>query len=369
MYGSLALIIDAVLFALVALGYAKALRKTHATMKSCPDTLSTSHGDDSRRWFQLILLLANTARTASVIVELWMSGTGACPNAWGCTAARAAPQLLFVTAFSRLVLYFSQLTHGVEGQPYPLVKPLFFFSNVAMYAVFLVPVILGASGAVGSARAFDAAVFSMLAIAYTSTLVGLLYYGGRLASSLRPSAVSVSSSPYVGGRRAGSTARREWHILPLVLRVCGLLGLILALSALYCIVAALGAFGWQDGHPPQMSLFAFDAGLYVLLELLPSLAVLLVTRRRKPPAGDGNERRSSNGALDASWPAAIGGGSAESLPLLNVEARRQQRMYTIATSPPPRPAAPDAAQQRDKMYPRQHSPRPQRGPAIHADMA
>lgn len=74
------------------------------------DGAISSTGTEMRRRLQLLLLLANITRCVCLAVEASLFEDGLCPNAWTCVLVRCIPDLLFLTTYSMLILFWAQVS-------------------------------------------------------------------------------------------------------------------------------------------------------------------------------------------------------------------------------------------------------------------
>lgn len=73
------------------------------------EAATSSTGTEMRRRLQLLLLLANVARAVGLAVEIVLFEDGACPSSWTCALVRGGPDLVFLTAYSMLILFWAQV--------------------------------------------------------------------------------------------------------------------------------------------------------------------------------------------------------------------------------------------------------------------
>ncbi len=106
--GPLVLLPDILLFLGVAAA-CFALGLWRAKGEDPNEAATSSTGTEMRRRLQLLLLLANVARAVGLVVETVLFEDGACPGAWTCALVRGGPDLLFLTTYSMLILFWAQV--------------------------------------------------------------------------------------------------------------------------------------------------------------------------------------------------------------------------------------------------------------------
>lgn len=106
--GPLVLVPDILLF-LAAAGACFALGLWRAKGEDPNEAATSSTGTEMRRRLQLLLLLANAARAVGLVVEMVLFEDGVCPGAWTCALVRGGPDLLFLTTYSMLILFWAQV--------------------------------------------------------------------------------------------------------------------------------------------------------------------------------------------------------------------------------------------------------------------
>jgi len=174
------------------------------------------------------------------------------------------PDLFFLTTYSLLILFWAQLSHTATGAPFPWLRPAFLISNGLLYLGFLLIVVLGGSKMLGRGQVLQA-LFVLLGVSYILSTLFLFKYALRFRKM---------ALPYVLRRR--------------LIALCVLCGVVFIVHVAYYLGVATGLLStWvaAAGYPPQIDAYIFDALLYPLWELLPSLAILAVLHKRKPGSG------------------------------------------------------------------------------------
>lgn len=77
------------------------------------------------------------------------------------------------------------------------------------------------------------------------------------------------------------------HMLPAValrrlVLLCTACSVTFLMHALYYGGVATAVLRWKDGYPPGVNAYVFDALFYPLLELCPSLVILVIIFKRRP---------------------------------------------------------------------------------------
>ncbi len=182
----------------------------------------------------------------------------ACPSTWTCALVRCVPDLLFLTTYSLLILFWAQLSHTATGSPFPLLRPAFLVSNGVLYLAFLLVVVLGASAVLTSGQVIQG-LFSVMGVCYIFCTLFLFKYALRFSRMALPPVL-----------------RRR------LVALCVLCGAVFVLhSAYYLGIATRVLAAWEDGYPPGTNAYLFDALFYPFLELVPSLAILAALHKRK----------------------------------------------------------------------------------------
>lgn len=202
-------------------------------------------------------------RCVCLLAETLLFVEYACPSTWTCALVRTVPDLFFLTTYSLLILFWAQLSHTATGAPFPWLRPAFLVSNGLLYLGFSLIVILGGSRVLGSGQVLQA-LFILLGVSYILSTLFLFKYALRF---------SKMALPYVLRRR--------------LIALCVLCGVGFVVHVAYYLGVATGLLStWvAAGYPPQINAYVFDALLYPLWELLPSLAILAVLHKRKPGSG------------------------------------------------------------------------------------
>lgn len=203
-------------------------------------------------------------RCICLVAETLLFVEYSCPSSWTCALVRTVPDLFFLTTYGLLILFWAQLSHTATGAPFPRLRPAFLISNGLLYVGFLLIVIMGGSRVL-SGRQVLQALFVLLGVSYILWTMFWFKYAFRF---------SKMALPYVVRRR--------------LIALCVLCGLVFPVHVAYYLGVASGLLStWvaAAGYPPQLNAYVFDALLYPLWELLPSIAILAVLHKRKSGSG------------------------------------------------------------------------------------
>eukprot|EP00516_Mucochytrium_quahogii_P013038 CAMPEP_0203794522 /NCGR_PEP_ID=MMETSP0100_2-20121128/6566_1 /ASSEMBLY_ACC=CAM_ASM_000210 /TAXON_ID=96639 /ORGANISM=" , Strain NY0313808BC1" /LENGTH=338 /DNA_ID=CAMNT_0050698619 /DNA_START=238 /DNA_END=1254 /DNA_ORIENTATION=+ len=237
-----------------------------------PDLASSSAGWEMRKWFHVMLGASNFLRFCSIIVELSLPGDSITDcdnvNSWVIGMSHGVPDLLFLTTYSLLILFWSQLYYATWGISYASLRPGFVIANNLLYLVFVV--IAAASLGKGNYCQLRNNLFNLLAACYICATIAMLYYGIKVISQLRPKSSVSQTFP----------ARKM--ILVRVVVLCSLCSIVLLLRSVYCVIAIV-RLQRSMGYPDKMTEYTFDALTFSGFELLPSFIILLVTVKRNNP--------------------------------------------------------------------------------------
>lgn len=241
-----------------------------------------SSGDNTRKKFYNLLFFALFSRMILLPVEGTYLGMESNPNSPGCMFARTLPNLVFASAFSLLVLFYAQLagtasSGGPKGLSLILLRPGYFRNgNIFVYVVYAILLLLTIiyPGKL-SENIFQSVLWVILSTLYFILLTLLAYFGPVLVGLLRPSLE----------KRSGLAIR--------LIAMC-ILCFFIFLSRAISFAFAVGhkeiefthsVFGFQlvdiesDNKP---HLFLQDCLGYAVIELLPSLLILMMMHQKRP---------------------------------------------------------------------------------------
>ena len=233
-----------------------------------------------RRWFHALLFLSTLGRAAALTAELLVAApldAPPSPALWWLAFGHGLPDLFFLSTYSLLILFWAQLYYDSRPDAsrrgrgrcaaQRWLRPLFVAVNVAAFAAF------GAVAAVTGERReyarFRRWTFWVLAVGYGLGTLGVLFYGAKVARTLRPR----SSVSYPTRRM----------VLRRVIALCATLAVVFAIRCVFSLLVAADVLSNADGQGYVAGItnrYAFDAWSYALVELVPSALILLLTRKR-----------------------------------------------------------------------------------------
>mmetsp|Transcript_4907 Transcript_4907/g.7403 ORF Transcript_4907/g.7403 Transcript_4907/m.7403 type:complete len:352 (-) Transcript_4907:244-1299(-) len=251
------LVPDCVLFGIVAGLCLNEVWKT----KIPRGEVELSAGMEMRRWFHILLFASVAARTLSLIIQiaLIVAWNQPCHVTAGCTVVKALPELLFLSTYSLLVLFWAQLSYTAAGVTVWCLVPSFLAANVAFYIALVVAIIFTSHH---DLAVLQTAFQYLLGFFYLIVLIFLLYYGPLVASQIK------TSSP------------ERVRVFRTLLFAMMLFAAILILRCLYCFGNAISIFGWKTDSPPSMDAYLFEALTHLMCEFFPAIVVLVVMRKR-----------------------------------------------------------------------------------------
>lgn len=255
-----------------------------------------SSGDSTRKAFYKLIFVALVTRLLLLPLEAFYfspaspnvhSENGMCTSSPMCIFSRTLPELAFASAFSLIVLFYAQLAGtaaggGPRGLSSILIRRgLFEGFNALIYGVYGLLFLFTGIISLIPYTIFQAVVWSMLCIIYLLLFLLLSYFGPVLVTLLKP-----------------SLARRSALACRLIF-MCVLCALVF-LSRTICFGLAvwLADVQYTHGVIPNLvipfssygSVFGRDALGYALLELLPSLAILLIMHQPRKASSSTESR-------------------------------------------------------------------------------
>lgn len=241
-----------------------------------------SIGDNTRKSFYNLLFLALFSRMILLPVEGTYLGMESDPNSSGCMFARTLPNLVFVSAFSLLVLFYAQLagtasSGGPRGLSLILLRPGYFRNgNIFVYVIYAVLLLLTIiyPGKL-SQDIFKSVLWVILSILYFTLLTLLAYFGPVLVGLLRPSLE----------KRSGLAIR-----LIAMCILCFFIFLSRAITFAFAVghkeiefshsVFGIHLIDVESDNKPH--LFVQDCLGYTMIELVPSLLILMMMHQKRP---------------------------------------------------------------------------------------
>ena len=258
------------------------ISRNRRMLKGDPEISSSSAGWEMRKKFHVCLFLALGLRAISIVLEMFYGKVPTSPghssyshsgsdDDWVLSILHVIPSLLFLSTYSLLILFWAQLYYAAWGGSYTSLKPLFFISNSVIYIAFVA--VAGYTAASNKRSDFRKYSLYILGVTYFICAVFMIYYGSRVAAQLRPRS-TVGSYP----------ARRM--VLRRVVMLCTICSGVFLLRSTYCFVADT-VWASSGGYPPSWSNpLDFDALFYVIMELIPGVCILLLTRKNAADGGD-----------------------------------------------------------------------------------
>ena len=230
-------------------------------------SIEESNGWATRKVFHLLLFVANLSRGIALVVEILLQDSLAKKDAWFMSLAHAFPDLAFLSTYSFLVLFFAQLYYSSQGRVVANLHSYFFFANASVYLVCVVIAIY--TGPTGSSRyaQFRLILEYVLGSIFAISGLGVLYYGCSIIKELE---------------KSGAVTYPEQRTVLKRVRIACLVCVTLFLSrAIYGMVfAAHSSADMGYPHGWQRERYLVDGIEYALVELIPSVVILCVTRRR-----------------------------------------------------------------------------------------
>ncbi len=292
------------LFVLTAAFALREILQNRRLLKSDPEIASSSAGWEMRKRFHLFLFLALILRTVSILFEIFfkenaspdhhhgnktsesffgvmMSGGDVRPkrgdpadlsptDGWMLAVLHTIPSLFFLTTYSLLILFWAQLYYAAWGGSYSSLRPLFYLSNAIIYIAFVSVAAYTIADPHASREDFRTSALYILGITYFICAAFMVYYGSRVAAQLRPRSRS-------SGTTGSYTARKM--VLRRVTLLCAVCATVFCLRSAYCFVALYSSWSKYEGYPPSVNHDTFDAIFYVLMELIPGIFILVLTRQ------------------------------------------------------------------------------------------
>lgn len=209
---------------------------------------------------------------------------------------RTLPDLVFASAFSLLVLFYAQLAGtasggGPRGLSLILLRPGYFRNgNIIVYVGYFVLLFLTVlyPGSL-SQHIFQSVVWLVLSVLYFVLLALLAYFGPVLVSLLRPSL----------DKRSGLAIR-----LIAMCIICSLIFLSRGISFASAVIH--DDIRFTHGSVPihlvkidtesDPDVFLQDCVGYVLLEIIPSLAILFMMHQKRRSFANSNDDTVMNGS-------------------------------------------------------------------------
>jgi hypothetical protein len=242
-----------------------------------PDLARSSAGWEMRLLFHRLLALSNGLRALALVLELALGARAmdsecAHVECWALGLAHGLADLSFLCTFSLLTLFWAQLHYATWGVSYASLRPGFLLANNVVGVIFVILAV--ASAANRDYRLLRVGSAYVLAISYLVAAALMVFYGAKVVAQLRPQPASLQQFP----------ARSM--ILRRVVALCLMCSLALTAHAVFC-VAQVAIWGGDLGYPGFTSKYGVDALRFSLLDLVPSLLIMLLTVKKNVAAQDG----------------------------------------------------------------------------------
>jgi hypothetical protein len=145
-----------------------------------PMLTSASAGWEMRRWFHVLLTLAVVLRSVGMATEIALPGNALTDTetveCWIVGFAHGVPDLLFLSTYSLLTLFWAQLHYAVSGLRHARLRPAFLVLNAIVYTAFLMTPVASVS-----CTDFRAGTLFLVGAAYVCGACGLMYFGSKVA--------------------------------------------------------------------------------------------------------------------------------------------------------------------------------------------
>mmetsp|Transcript_38798 Transcript_38798/g.51118 ORF Transcript_38798/g.51118 Transcript_38798/m.51118 type:complete len:310 (-) Transcript_38798:441-1370(-) len=229
--------------------------------------IGVSTGMEIRKWFHFVLFLGVFGRFVSLSAQLiFFNREIVCPGSVLCLLTRTTPELLFLTLYTVLILFFAQLSNIASGTTFRFMRSLFVLFNVVFYFGYLAAVVFARS----HMKVLATTLNFLFGIYYLMVLGFLFYYGPYVTGTI----MTGTSSPQ-------GYSRVPKRVVSRFVAVMMLYAVIIIIRCIYFLGNATNFFGWQDGVPPSMDPYLYETVSSAVCELLPACVVLFIMRRRK----------------------------------------------------------------------------------------
>jgi Protein of unknown function (DUF1084) len=232
------------------------------TEKQSVEQFPVLPGSRMRYLFLKVLLFANFLRPISIVLELFVVESAVKSfRTWFRDVAMTFPSLIFLSAYSVVILFWAQIYKAATLQSSQYLKYVCIFANCLVYIIFTVIVILTLHmNAWKEVREYLLITQSVL---YILTSCFLFNYGIKIAGHLSE-------------RRS---AQRK-HVIRRILVITCTVPLLLFVRGLYCGLVSLNFLH----HSPEKLLTKrrFDDFVYFSTELVPSILFIFTFWPNQP---------------------------------------------------------------------------------------
>eukprot|EP01066_Platyproteum_vivax_P011051 Platyproteum_vivax@DN5000_c0_g1_i2.p1 len=215
-------------------------------------------GGRSRSFFIILLLLSNLSRTFSLLVTLLLEDA---PNnseeLWWSYVFRSFPSLMFLSTYSVVILFWSQVYYASTLVSYPWLRPIFTLLNALAYLVYFGMAVT--TYYLNAYETFRNCAIMLVGILYSMVSMAFAYYGMKVANQL------VDRSKEV---------HRKHSIIRRVMVLCTICPIVFLARGVYGI--ACGSQLLAQYYPPGIARFFWDFVVYMLSEFVPSALILVV---------------------------------------------------------------------------------------------
>eukprot|EP00301_Raphidiophrys_heterophryoidea_P015762 c2458_g1_i1.p1 GENE.c2458_g1_i1~~c2458_g1_i1.p1 ORF type:complete len:329 (-),score=64.17 c2458_g1_i1:225-1211(-) len=220
-----------------------------------------------RTWFQALLLLSNFARMSSTLLEIWItSGFAHDMTCWRSYLLRALPSLFFFSTFSMIILFWAPLIFVITSHVMQKVRSAFFVFNILAYVVFVTLDILAALYKEEFRHLWEVDLLFSAGLYGVGLCVALTYSHHILPSILR-------------SRRLVAPGSLEHHVFTQTVRLLIVSVAVFAIRCVWSLVVAMALL-----NDKTFRRFYYDMFILVVVEFLPTLAILFLIIRPHPSA-------------------------------------------------------------------------------------
>jgi len=225
-----------------------------------------------RVWVHVLLLVAISGRVVAVLVELLLKISDVqtladrkCEqlNCWVVGVLHGVPDIMYLSMYSLLTLYFAQLYYETQGISYASLRPGFVVANFLVFLIFASLALVSLLR--GNYFMLRGNMFAIMGLAYLFSAATMFYYGVLVIFQLRTK---------------GNLLPNQHSVQMRVVILCFVCILSLLAHAGYCI-AALTILKDTLGYPKEIGVLGFDALAYTFFELVPTLTILVLTTTNK----------------------------------------------------------------------------------------
>jgi hypothetical protein len=272
------------------------------------EEVATTPGLEMRRWIQLALSVAAGTRAVALVLDIVIGYSKV--GLMG--AYHGLPDMMYLTTFALLVLFWAQLRMVIKGVGTLLLRPVFIGGLSALYLIYGTALLARELAPTSAAQvSLQDAMNCILGSASGIICILLVYFG-----------VSISIATK---HKSGLLCRTL-----LLTLVCSLA---LAMRGAILLLLGTGALNIEEALPSTRQQLRFYSGFIGAVEVVPSWAVLILTTRRPGTCLPSTDLSVVNGASsfrEGSYPNLQSTPLSSSVPLLT---NRQSRDSLSSSSP------------------------------------